>query len=150
MSTALTQAESLSLKAHEGVIERGLNTFVEVGNALAAIRNERLYRDSHKTFEAYCQERWGMSRPQAYRLIESAEVLSSLSPIGDKITTESQARELAKLSPEQRPEVYREAVATAPNGKVTAKHIAETRDRRKTPKPVISRLPPRRKLGCST
>lgn len=37
------------------------------------IRDNRLYRESHKTFETYCRERWNMSRPGAYQLIETAE-----------------------------------------------------------------------------
>lgn len=55
MSTtpALTLAdeESRALAAHEATIERGLKTFVEVGGALLAIRNARLYRATHATFE---------------------------------------------------------------------------------------------------
>jgi hypothetical protein len=37
----------------ENVIERGLSTFVEVGNALLEIRDSKLYRETHPTFEAY-------------------------------------------------------------------------------------------------
>jgi hypothetical protein len=125
MIAELTKAESLSLKAHEGVIERGLNTFIEVGNALFAIREERLYRDSHKTFEAYCRERWGMSKTHANCLISSSEVAKDLTAIAVKPATESQCRELAKVPKEQRAEVWQEVVNTAPNGRVTAKHVAE-------------------------
>ena len=57
----------------EKVVERGLATFVVVGEALARIRDGRLYRESHKTFEAYCDERWGMSRPRAYQFIAAAD-----------------------------------------------------------------------------
>ena len=38
----------------ELVIERGLKTFVEVGAALLGIRDGRLYRETHATFEDYC------------------------------------------------------------------------------------------------
>lgn len=40
-----------SLEENEAIIERGLATFVEVGTALAEIRDNRLYRESHGTFE---------------------------------------------------------------------------------------------------
>ena len=30
-------------------------TFYEVGKALEEIREQKLYRETHKTFEAYCQ-----------------------------------------------------------------------------------------------
>ena len=33
--------------------------------------------ESHGTFEQYCQERWGMRKAHAYRLIGAAEVLAS-------------------------------------------------------------------------
>lgn len=35
----------------EQVIERGLQTFVEVGNAIREIRDSRLYKDEYGTFE---------------------------------------------------------------------------------------------------
>jgi hypothetical protein len=97
MTTELTKAESLSLKAHEGVIERGLNTFIEVGNALFAIREERLYRESHKTFEAYCQERWGKTRDWAYRLIRSAEAASDVEHVLQVPLNARQAEAVAKV-----------------------------------------------------
>ena len=46
----------------EQIIERGLGTFVEVGQALVRIRNGRLYRADFPTFETYCESRWSMSR----------------------------------------------------------------------------------------
>lgn len=54
---ALTTAERMLLTQNEAVIERGRRAFVEVGTALAQIRDSRLYRQSHDTFEAYCRER---------------------------------------------------------------------------------------------
>jgi hypothetical protein len=82
----------------EDVIQRGMDTFVEVGAALFEIRDDRLYRASHTTFEDYCQERWGMSRRHANRTIEAASVAGILGPIGPKPATESVAREIARLS----------------------------------------------------
>lgn len=38
----------------EQTIERGLNSFVEVGEALAKVRDLRLYRDEYGTFEELC------------------------------------------------------------------------------------------------
>ncbi len=35
-----------------------VQTFYEVGNALLQIRDERLYRQTHSTFEEYCREKW--------------------------------------------------------------------------------------------
>ena len=85
----------------EAVIERGQQTFIDVGNALMEIRDQRLYRATHATFEAYCKERWGWSRISAYRHIEAAEAVALL-PIGNKPSSESVARELVPLSPAER------------------------------------------------
>jgi hypothetical protein len=59
----------------------------------------RLYRREYAGFDEYCREKWGWKRDHAYRLIDAAEVVK-VSPIGDKIKTESQARELGKAEPE--------------------------------------------------
>lgn len=129
----LTKAENKRLVECEGVIERGLNTFYEVGAALAEIRESRLYRISHGTFEDYCRERWGMNRAHANRLISAAGVVDNLDPIGSIPTTESQARELAPLEPEVQKAVWQIALKTAPvndEGKpsITAAHIKSVAD----------------------
>lgn len=69
-----------------------------------AIRDGRLYRKSYGTFEDYCRERWGWSKRHCDRLIGAAEISRDLGPIGP--TTESQARPLTKLPPEQRSEAW--------------------------------------------
>ncbi|HEY1298117.1 MAG TPA: DUF5131 family protein [Chloroflexota bacterium] len=61
--------------AAEATIERGRQTFVEVGQALLAIQEGRGYRYvGYDTFEAYCGERWGWSRRQGYHYIAAATV----------------------------------------------------------------------------
>lgn len=134
----LTTQESIELEHAEAAIRDGLQTFAEVGAALIAIRDNRLYRERHRTFEEYCSERWGMARGHAYRLIDVAGVMQDLSPIGDTgdlspkgdtstdrlPANEAQARPLASLdSPEERRDAWAMAVETAPEGKVTAAHI---------------------------
>jgi len=112
----------------ERVIERGMQTFVEVGEALAVIRDGRLYRETHETFEAYCHERWGFTRTYAHRLVDAAEVAAML-PNGNKPENEGQARELRPLR--DKPEAMVEAMSAAKekaeaNGsKVTAETIRE-------------------------
>ena len=63
------------------------------------------------TFEEYCKERWGMNRAHAYRLIDAAEVVNNLSPIGDIPVNESQARPLTQLN--DNPALQREACQRA-------------------------------------
>lgn len=118
-----------SLDECERVIERGLGTFVEVGEALMAIRDQRLYRSTHGDFDTYCRERWGMSKRHANRSIEAAGIAGSVGPIGPTPQTESQARALAPLrdDPEAMAEVMDEVTAEAAEraARVTAEKIAE-------------------------
>ncbi len=62
------------LAACEHVIERGMASFIEVGNALAEIRDSRLYLEKNATFEEYCRDRWNLSRKRAYDQIAAASV----------------------------------------------------------------------------
>lgn len=134
MSTSLTESERLKLGDLELIIEKGLQTFVEVGVALAQIREQRLYRQSHETFEAYCQDRWGWTSRRARQLIASSEVLEGL-PTGTIVPqNEGQARELARVPEDKRADVWDEAVESAPkksdgSPRVTAAHVRETAER---------------------
>ena len=113
----LDVAERARLQELESIVEHGLQTFYEVGKALEEIREQKLYRETHKTFEAYCQEKWGMARQTANRFIGAARVMEILEPIGSKIPTkESQIRPLAQLPPELQIQIWQEAVESSPNG----------------------------------
>lgn len=126
----------------EAAIARGLHTFVEVGRALARIRDGQLYRDQHETFEAYCAERWEMGRAHAYRLISAAAVAEDVSHGRHQDAlpppaSERQAREVARLPREDWWEAWNESLETAPGGKVTAAHVATVVDKRLAkPKPA--------------
>ena len=120
----LSISELEKLDKCEKTIERYKDAFVEVGNALAKIRDGRLYRDTHSSFDVYCRERWGWMRDYADKLIAASGVVERVHTIvGNSPKTESQARELNKLPPEEQADAWREAVETAPGGKVTAKHV---------------------------
>ena len=123
---SLAISERQELQRNEQIIQQGLNTFVEVGQALATIRDSRLYREDYSTFEDYCKDKWGMVRQQAYRLIDAANVIVNLSPMGDKFpTTERQARPLTKLEPAEQVRAWELGISTAPEGKITAAHVLE-------------------------
>jgi hypothetical protein len=110
--SALTTSERRDLETLEGVVQRGLVTFIEVGRALAEIRDRRLYRQTHGTFEEYCHEKWLLRRTRAYQLIDAAKVGEAMSTMVDTPpTNERQARELAPLLREdeqQAVEVWRD------------------------------------------
>lgn len=99
---ALNPLEYGILQECESRIEKGLATFIEVGTALLEIRDQRLYREQYRTFEEYCRERWELKQSRAYQLMDSAKIIENLSStIVELPRTESQARPLAKLEPEQ-------------------------------------------------
>lgn len=50
-----------TLAEDEAIIERGMASFVEVGEALMRIKEDRKYADEFESFEEYCDKRWGMS-----------------------------------------------------------------------------------------
>lgn len=144
MSTAV---ETSRLADLEATIARGLETFVEVGEALREIRDAGLYKETFDTFEDYCEQRWSMSRPRAYQLMEAATVTELLSTTVDNpdahgpggeyfvrsdghgTPNERQARELAPLrsQPERMVEAWQEASA---DGEPTAAKVREAVSRR--------------------
>ncbi len=104
----LTHADTERLKELESVIERGRKTFIEVGYALAEIRDLRFYRQTHATFEAYCAEQWGWTRQRSYQLMNAATVVKLLpAEMSTRVDNEATARELAKLEPKERENVLR-------------------------------------------
>lgn len=130
LPAVLTESERQELAQHEQVIKAGLQTFYDVGNALAAIRDAKLYREDYETFEDYCRERWQISRPRAYQMISSAEVVDNVSTMVDILpTSERQVRPLTKLPPDDQRTAWAEAVATAPDGKVTGAHVEQIVER---------------------
>ena len=123
---ALTAPEVDRKAQLEATIERGMQTFVEVGLALMEIRDGRLYRAEFGTFEEYCQERWGWTRRHTNRMIASAEVTTNFGPMGPILpATERQARPLAALPPAQQREAWERVLETAPNGKITAAIVTQ-------------------------
>jgi hypothetical protein len=94
----------------ENVIETNQRKFYQIGKALKQIRDERLFRDLlFDRFETYVKDRWDMARSQAYRLIEAANVIDNLSPIGDGILpeNESQTRILVRFKKDDQRKIWR-------------------------------------------
>ena len=127
MELAITK-NTTELEQLEGVIQKNIGAFYEVGRALMEIRDKGLYRDvlGYDTFEAYCKHRWDFNRAHAYRLMDSVKVINNVSESETKqpINLE-QTRPLSKLEPAQQREAWQKAVETAPEGKVTAAHVSK-------------------------
>lgn len=148
----LTVAERDLLEHAEEKIQRGLDTFREVGEALMTVRDNRLYREKFETFEDYCRDRWGFTGKRAYQLATAATLAELISGGSTEdgaaqalaSANESQLRPLAQLLPpfDATPEeqsaaeqhvrdAWVAAVRTAPQDaagkpKVTAAHVAKT------------------------
>lgn len=88
----LDEAERADLATCERAVAGLQRALAVAGKALATINQARLYRETHATFADYVEDRWGMKRAHAYRLIEAWPVAATLSPVGD--TNEAQVREL--------------------------------------------------------
>lgn len=135
---ALSGEELLELGQREVEMQRDVEAFFRFGENLMAIREKRLYRQTHHTFKEYCEVRWGMSKTNANRLISAAEVVENLTPMGVILpTNERQTRPLAKLeTPEAQQAAWTEAVERSPNGKPTGAIVAAVVDEMVRP-PVV-------------
>lgn len=147
MSRDLTTKEANSLTECESTIERGLSTFVEVGRALMEIRDAKLYRASHKTFEHYCDDRWKFTRQRAYQLIDQARVVKAvadasgadLSNAFDISARDTAALkgELPTVTAEIKDRVERGEDAAKATADVIAEHRADRAFRGKKPDPAL-------------
>jgi hypothetical protein len=130
----LSVVERRSLESLEKVIESGVEAFLATGSALKEIRDQELYREGFKTFEAYVEARWGLERRHAYRLIDASVVKADLCPMGHKnpkigeIKTERQLRELTSVPSESLAEVIEKASEIAGDAPLTAKVLKEARE----------------------
>ena len=77
----LSDPEQMEYFACEEVVGTGWSTFVQVGLALAQIRDHRLYRVDFDCFEAYCQAKWQYGGRYVNRLISAAKVFTYLGTI---------------------------------------------------------------------
>ena len=93
----LSDHEHADLAACEAAVDNLRVAFWAAGKALQVIRDARLYRGTHATFEDYAEQRWDVSRSQAYRLIDAWPLAERLSPMGDTLN-ERQIRELLPLA----------------------------------------------------
>jgi len=119
-----TELEPISLSESEQRIQcenkvhKGQQTFIEVGEALLTLRDNRLYRNDFSNFESYCKSAFGWSASRARQLVAASEAAKSVTN-GNGLN-ERQARELARVPAEKRAEVLAKA-----GNKPTARKIRE-------------------------
>lgn len=153
----LTEEEVRDRLHLERRVERA---FYEAGKALMELRNRRLYRSTHKTFEDYCRDRFGFERRHPYRLIDAASVVDNLiqmCPIGTQTETEltqeqmcpigfqilpaneRQVRPLTKLEPDEQRSCWQLSVFEAgnkvPSERIVKDIVQRVMERTKVPNP---------------
>lgn len=119
----LDNREVARLTRCERVIEKGLCTFREVGQALLQIKEEALYRAEYTTFAEYCQVKWKFNDARARQLIAAAKTAETV-----EISTplkESHAKELSRVPEDERQEVLDAAVEASGDKPLTARAIRE-------------------------
>lgn len=133
-TSELTEDEEQERHRLESKVEKA---FHEAGIALRELRDKRLYRSTHKTFEEYVKERFGYSRISAHYRIAAVDVIDNLLTIGEQIlpTSERQVRDLASLTPGMQCQVWQEAVEQA-DGKIPSGRIVKDIVQRLKEKPL--------------
>jgi len=118
--------ESKRLINLEKIIKEGVATFITVGDALAEIKDSRLYRADFPTFQAYCDKTWNFTRMRAYQLIEASEVHKALpANVKTSFTNPHQLNALAKLPKAKRIPAAKAIIKAAKKsgGRITAKTV---------------------------
>jgi hypothetical protein len=94
-----------TLKAElEAVVRSGLDEFLRVGNALATLRNKRLFRTEFATFQEYVRVKFGLARSSADSIIRSAQTAEVLLEAGIELapnTTATLMKPIASLPGEE-------------------------------------------------
>lgn len=130
-ATALTPSQSTVYAECKSQIRKGIETFMDVGNALWIVKNDGLYLSEFATFDDFCKSFKGFTASRAYRLMAACEVGKTLLPNGQQPTNERQCRELAKLPADEQAEAWAEVLATTTNPKardveaVVSRRLAE-------------------------
>jgi len=133
-STKLNVVERRELQSLEEIIQRSLNTLIESGAALLSIRDKKLWRESHKSFEAYVRDKWDIEKNYANKIIASSETVKKLGTIVPKtpraaeITREGQLRELSGVPSESLAAVVNQAAKIAGDDTITAKDLRQARE----------------------
>lgn len=153
-ATTLSAEEQAERTKLEKVVYKFIDNFnkaaFQIGGALFAINQKRLYRNTHPTFEAYVMEEFKLSRPHAYSLMGAAQTYIALTD-GQVATAEdlpsiaiaeainSGTNRLLRESPDFKEDAevnaitkqltvnaYRLAVETAPKDPETGKPLMNT------------------------
>ena len=97
---SVTTAEESRFYQLAAIVDKGMESFIEVGKALMELRDGKSYKAAgYETFEDLCQRGFGICRDMAYRTINASALTVKMSTIVD-IPNEGTARELLKIKDE--------------------------------------------------
>ncbi|WP_406236144.1 hypothetical protein [Nocardia sp. NBC_01009] len=123
----LSERERSQLTLCESSIDTLRIAFWAAGRALQIVRDGRLYRDDHETFDEYVEQRWDMQRSYAHKLIRAWPLAARLHPLAPTIN-EGQVRELLPVAAEYGEDAAITIYTTVAGGadvKVTAGKLRE-------------------------
>ncbi|MFQ6324732.1 hypothetical protein ACLMAL_01170 [Nocardia sp. CWNU-33] len=123
----LSERERSQLTLCESSIDTLRIAFWAAGRALQIVRDGRLYRDNHETFDEYVEQRWDMQRSYAHKLIRAWPLAARLHPLAPTIN-EGQVRELLPVAAEYGEDAAITIYTTVAGGadvKVTAGKLRE-------------------------
>lgn len=133
----VSEADKNEFDRLDGVVRKGVESYMEAGAALFEIHQRKLWRaGGYATWKEYCESVVGKSTAQVQRLMEASRHVSELVGLPDATIlpqNESQARPLSRLKdPEDRRAVW-QAVGywvedQGPDYKLTAEIITEMVD----------------------
>lgn len=116
--------------------------FYQAGMALMELRDRRLYRSTHATFEDYCRDRFDYVRRRSYQLIDAAKIYNNLSEkcvqfVHILPTREGQVRPMSQLNAEQQVLAWETAVEEAgekvPSGRIVKEVVQRIKDKERPP-----------------
>ena len=124
--------------------------FYEAGVALRRLRDTRLYRSTHRTFEKYCRDRFGFTYRHGNQLIAGSLVIENLQMGTNRSQNDNdghlgtnrsqilptkleQVKPLTALEPMEQRQVWQEAVEAAggkvPNGRIVKGIVSRLKEK---------------------
>lgn len=129
-----TSLSSSELDLRSQLINQVRSAFYTAGMALIQLKELRLYRSTHLSFEEFCQDVFGFSRDYAYLKMSAAKVyqnlLDKLPTSGRQVLLPTRQRQLrpiikAKLNDDVQVQVWQEAVDLAHERVPTSSIVAQ-------------------------
>lgn len=126
----LTTAEEKRKEELVRIVKDGLNKFIEVGMALAEIRDKKLYRNTHQTFEEFVNNTFSIGIRYAQMLMQGTKTVENLKTRTQVRLPESerQVRPLSEFDndPDLQAKLWGRAVQKADGGSPSPALVRDT------------------------